>query len=442
MASTTKVMNVTVEGDRMLDLTLNPGRLFEGRLVSASGSPVGSASISVLDDANSTVRSTSTSSDGRFSTIIPTSGRIFIAPPANTNLIADAFDITDLKREPPYEIRLREIPQETGTGQLTHIFGDAETSNRVNIVFIGDGYTGINETLTDTNGNGQWDGDILLDLNGNRRYDPGEPYRDRNGNRQYDPPEAFNDANGDGIFNFNEQGLYDRNVMDYVRLLLGIPPWKEYARFINIYKIRLISRQAGGDFPDITAPFFRDTPLDTKFQGSDYRLYTNNAQVTEIVQALVLYFDYIVILCHSPWGVGRANAYYGGSQRLIGGDFSLVSTVITHEFGHAFGYLADEYVEGTNLIYPYPSDEPLRVNVTTATDRDKMKWRDLIAEEMPIPSLNEALGVGLFEGGHYYAVGVYRPHYNCMMRSNTPRYCAVCVRQMMKRFQTEVGGSN
>jgi hypothetical protein len=60
---------------------------------------------------------------------------------------------------------------------------------------------------------------------------------------------------------------------------------------------------------------------------------------------------------------------------------------------------------------------------------------------MAIPSPNEALGVGLFEGGSYHAVGVYRPQYNCMMRFNTPRYCAVCVRQMLKRFLTETGVS-
>jgi hypothetical protein len=439
LLAATKFFNIAVSGDTQLDLKLARGRAFRGRIVSGSGTPVASARVEIYDDANSAVTVLQTPADGSFSLTIPISGRIFISPPANTNLVANAFDIEELVGEPPYTIKLNELARTTTADQVVQVFGGTERNNRVNLVFVGDGYTSRNETFGDTNGNGRWDGDVFLDVNGNGMYDAGEPFLDRNGNRQYDPPEPFQDANRDGVFNFDEPSRFDRNVLDYARLLLGMPPWKEYASFVNIFAIRLASNQAGGDVPDIPAPIVRDTVLDGKFLRTDYSMSANTMRATEIVQALVPQFDHICILLHSPWGVGRANANFGGSMRLMGGDMDLVRTIIAHEFGHSFGYLADEYVEPTNLIYPFPSSEPLHANITTVTDRNSTKWKTLISPDMPIPSPNEARGVGLFEGGALYAVGVYRPQHNCMMRFNTPRYCAVCAKQMLKRFLEETG---
>jgi hypothetical protein len=440
LLATTKIPRVVIERDQKLDLTMNPGRLISGRFVTASGAPVNGASFRVYDDANSVLFPSRPLAGNEISIITPTSGRIFVVPPPNTNFIAKVTDIEDLPGAPPYGFVFDELPGERGSGQVTQIYGSAATQDRVNIVFIGDGYTGINESFTDVNGNGQWDGDVLLDLNGNGRQDPGEPFRDRNGNGRYDPPEPFTDSNGDGLFNFNEQGLYDRNVMDYTRVLLSVPPWSEYADFINIYKIRLVSPQAGGDFPNLMAPVTRDTPLDLQFGGGSYSLETNNAKTMAIVQSLVPHFDHIVILCHSPWGIGGPNARFGGSLHLIGTDPSIVDTVITHEFGHAFGFLADEYALLSNGLYPYRNDEPGAMNVTTVTDRGLIKWGELIADDMPLPTPAEAPGVGLFKGGLFYGVGIYRPQHNCMMRdANVPRYCSVCLRQMRERFQAEVG---
>ena len=107
------------------------------------------------------------------------------------------------------------------------------------------------------------------------------------------------------------------------------------------------------------------------------------------------------------------------------------SSVIVHEFGHAFAGLADEYEEPDNplaLLYNL-NVEPWEPNITTLVDFES-KWADLVAPTTPIPTPDNNQynnTVGAFEGGGYLTQGMYRPQRNCMMRNYAP-FCAVCNR--------------
>jgi len=96
----------------------------------------------------------------------------------------------------------------------------------------------IEETFTDTNGNGVYDrGDYVtldinlngvfdpdlsepfVDANGNGVYDDGEDFDDMNGNGQFDPREDFADYDNDGVFDLaepfddaNDNGRYDYGI--------------------------------------------------------------------------------------------------------------------------------------------------------------------------------------------------------------------------------------
>ena len=60
------------------------------------------------------------------------------------------------------------------------------------------------------------------------------------------------------------------------------------------------------------------------------------------------------------------------------------AAVIAHEFGHGFGNLADEYsATGKGA---FTGSDPPKVNVTTQTDRTKIKWRQYINPSTPIPT--------------------------------------------------------
>ena len=65
------------------------------------------------------------------------------------------------------------------------------------------------------------------------------------------------------------------------------------------------------------------------------------------------------------------------------------------------------------------------------------KWKDMIDSNTPIPTPNEKKyesTVGLFEGAGYVPKEVYRPYYNCMMRSGS-EMCPVCKRGINKMFE-------
>lgn len=105
-----------------------------------------------------------------------------------------------------------------------------------------------------------------------------------------------------------------------------------------------------------------------------------------------------------------------------------------HEMGHSLFNLADEY-DGERGTYTNVR-EPTAKNVTIETDREKLKWRDLIADSTRVPTrtvdgglLQERVRwdeVGLFEGAARYSRGIYRGADRCRMRDFTGSFCPVC----------------
>ena len=109
----------------------------------------------------------------------------------------------------------------------------------------------------------------------------------------------------------------------------------------------------------------------------------------------------------------------------------LYKQVVVHEFGHSFAGLADEYAYEQEAIPMYPHDvEPWEKNITTLVNFHD-KWESLIAPTTPIPTPTD-LGkkannkkkivnthsIGVYEGAGYSLKGVYRPSFDCRMRSN------------------------
>jgi hypothetical protein len=118
--------------------------------------------------------------------------------------------------------------------------------------------------------------------------------------------------------------------------------------------------------------------------------------------------------------------------------------VFTHEFGHGFASLADEYYTSDVAYQNFYSleVEPTDPNLTTLVDFDS-KWKDLVEEGTPIPTPDTKENenkVGAFEGGGYVEKGVYRPMHDCSMKSIVvDKFCPVCKRaiQQMIDFYSE-----
>jgi hypothetical protein len=144
--------------------------------------------------------------------------------------------------------------------------------------------------------------------------------------------------------------------------------------------------------------------------------------------------DVIYILTNSEkYGGGAIYNYYA----LCVNQNSHEEYIFVHEFGHNFASLADEYYDSETAYEDFYSldVEPTDPNVTTLVDFAS-KWKDLVDDGTPIPTPNEQKYrsvVGAFEGGGYVAKGVYRPRYDCTMKSiSVDNFCPVCKRSIQK----------
>jgi hypothetical protein len=160
--------------------------------------------------------------------------------------------------------------------------------------------------------------------------------------------------------------------------------------------------------------------------------------------AALVPYDAIYILANtSTYGGGGIYNFYA----LASADSKRAkSEVIVHEFGHSFAGLADEYYRESADVLDDMYDikkEPWEPNITSLVRFDT-KWKNDLPKNAQIPTAvtveSKKLPIGVFEGGGYLTKGMYRPAYDCRMRTNAaPAFCPVCEKavERMILFLTE-----
>lgn len=277
---------------------------------------------------------------------------------------------------------------------------------------------------------------------------------------------------GDG-YTRAEARKFEADARRMVETLFATSPFKEHRQDFNVWALCPPAAESGIARP--STGVYRDSPLGASYDafGSERYVLTFDNRSLRKVAAFAPY-EFIEILAN--------NQTYGG-----GGIFNLYSTVaadnafanyvFVHEFGHHFAGLADEYYTSA-VAYAPATDrvEPWEPNATALFDPDRLKWKDLVTGDTPVPtpwqkqafenyslaiqkrrgqlrkdrrpeSEMEALfreelahertmfgsekytgRVGAFEGALYEARGYYRPEVDCIMFTRTNHFCAVCRR--------------
>ena len=227
-----------------------------------------------------------------------------------------------------------------------------------------------------------------------------------------------------------------------------------FASLRNKFSIRAVfapSRESGVSVP--RRGQWKDTPMDSHFDT----FYTDRYLTTSAQQKVydligTVPFEHIVVMVNT--GIYGGGGIYN-SLTIMNSDHATFNAVMVHEFGHAFGGLADEYAYGDQVETPYPADtEPWEPNITTLHDFSA-KWQDMLPKGISIPTevddldrqnvrrlwptftqeqkdmLNLKLGV--YEGAGYQTKGVYRPVQECRMRINEcEEFCPVCTRAIIR----------
>ena len=192
-----------------------------------------------------------------------------------------------------------------------------------------------------------------------------------------------------------------------------------------------------------------DSHFDT-FYSNRYLTTSAQQKVYDLIGTVP--FEHIVVMVNT--------AIYGGggiynSLTIMNSDHPTFNAVMVHEFGHAFGGLADEYAYGDQVESPYPADtEPWEPNITTLHDFAS-KWQDMLPKGTLIPTPLDDLDkqdvrriwntftpeqkellnlkIGVYEGAGYQSKGVFRPVQECRMRINEcEEFCPVCTRAIIR----------
>lgn len=248
------------------------------------------------------------------------------------------------------------VPGRPSFAAWTTLVGNGDPANRVDLVFLGDGYT-------------------QSDL---------------------------------------DAGLYNAHIQSYFDYMFGAEgyladPFPRYKKFFNVHKIDVVSSESGADHP--AQGIYRDTALDATY-GTDgiERLLTINTLKAGAILSQNLTGSGITADIRLTT-VNDAN--YGGSGGEGWATYAGASTdsrdIALHELSHSFSGTADEYVTNSSM---YNGPEPQAVNATK--DPTGAKWSNWEGYVDPRASY---LNIGVFEGADQYKTGIFRPSFNSKMNS-------------------------
>lgn len=209
--------------------------------------------------------------------------------------------------------------------------------------------------------------------------------------------------------------------VDYYRMkeiLFGQEPFKSHRDDFNVYGVK--------------------ADVDAEFGTFGIDRYLMTFSLWKLHDALgTTPCDYIIIMVNDErYGGGAIYNFYAVTSM-----HRLAEYVLPHEFGHAFGGLADEYVDedlayGNLHINDY---EPLEPNITNLKDFGR-KWKTMLPAGTKVPTpdnvdvpKSECGPLGVYEGAGYAHEGVYRPTMHCMMRDYAP-FCPVCTKRLEEVF--------
>ncbi|MHA3770165.1 M64 family metallopeptidase [Verrucomicrobiota bacterium sgz303538] len=183
---------------------------------------------------------------------------------------------------------------------------------------------------------------------------------------------------GDG-YTSSELNLYQSHIDMMMHHLFneGEDPFPRYQNYFNAHRIDLVSQQSGADDP--SAGVFVNTALNSTYlyDGVTQRLlYVDevkaNAELSAGINGAFTPDMKLVTVNSTQYGGG------GGNYAVYAGGNGLAPEIALHELGHSFAGLADEY---GGFAGPYPGGEPVEPDVTT--DPTGKKWSQWLGYFQP-----------------------------------------------------------
>ena len=235
---------------------------------------------------------------------------------------------------------------------------------------------------------------------------------------------------GDG-FNWDDNedgGSFDSKVAELSNYIFSIKPFSTYRDYFSIYSVTAVSSSRGAKKdPKDSAP---NTVFNSTFNysGIDRLLVAQNTTAVSQYARVATPNPHLIVVIVN-------DTKYGGS----GGSIAVTSVndsakeIVIHELGHIFS-LADEYVDEqyrqvAGITLAQVKDRP---NVDTTNDLAKIKWSHFVG----LPNYSDSA----WEGGYYFATGVWRPtNYSIMRSYSIMEFNAISRETIVKKILATAG---
>ncbi|OPC77394.1 hypothetical protein B4N89_43565 [Embleya scabrispora] len=249
----------------------------------------------------------------------------------------------------------------SGDGAITSIVDNGPTADRLDIVFVGDGYTAAELERFHTDVRARW------------------------------------------------------------AEIVAVEPYTTYASLFNVWAVDAVSRQSGVS-GDPSRDVVRDTAIGSYLwcENTERLLCVDEAKVDAYVGKAPA-VDLVMVLANSGKYGG---AGYNTPSPTLGYEGIATSSahnaqsgqVAIHETGHSLGKLADEYFyPGVPGYEHYTGPEPGESNITELSAArmrsTRTKWYRRLGRTSP-----DGGTVGAYTGGGYYVTGLNRPTDGSLMR--------------------------
>jgi hypothetical protein len=238
---------------------------------------------------------------------------------------------------------------------------------------------------------------------------------------------------GDG-YTAGEMAQYHTDVNGIVDSLYQYEPFTSYQNYFRVTAVEVVSNESGVD-NDPNQGVSRDTALDMQYWcGGTERLLCVNVNKAYTAAAAADDIDQVVAIANSSKYGGAG--YPGNNLGTAAGQNNAAADIAIHELGHSLGDLADEYTYGGPTTYNGPELGPVDVSIYNRQeqldqDRKWHYWMDANQSGFDGP-------ISAFEGGNYSEFGVYRPSVNSMMRALGRPFNLVSAEQLLKEIYREV----
>ena len=243
---------------------------------------------------------------------------------------------------------------------------------------------------------------------------------------------------GDGYMaeDHKYRGAFDTDTDEAIEAFFDIEPYRSYKEYFTVYKLAAYSPERG--LSNKSTNSIKNTKFGLLWDGGNstgINCPNSGAAVFEWCKKIPGVSDAsladmaIGIVINADVYAGTCLSFANGKSIAMipylrtGSNMTKFGNVVRHEMGgHGFGRLSDEYVN-------YQSEMPESEKENTAL------WQDFgyglnislypAMSDSPwahFAGLSDYSHVGMYEGGHYYAKGVWRPEVISCMEDNRNYY--------------------